>query len=91
MERKAGGVVNGRGGSRVLVRARESKGAHMGGCGSGGNRTSATVREQRMNLTEAIIAIADADDDQDYRVAWCRFWMTLRRMGFKRSTQKQEA
>ena len=57
----------------------------MGGLGSGKHRSTPIDKGL---LTEAIIAIADAEEDYHYRIAWCRFWITLRRMGFKRGPPK---
>jgi hypothetical protein len=61
----------------------------MGGPGSGGDRTSVSARTNRRDLQEAILAIADANTDLDYRCAWLCFWRTLRTMGFRKTTQKR--
>jgi hypothetical protein len=56
----------------------------MGGHGSG-HRISTL---DKGTLLESIIAIADADTDADYRLAWWRFWKVLYRLGFNRQCKK---
>ena len=38
----------------------------------------------REAIIEAVIALADADseDDREFHAAWCRLWITLKRCGW---------
>jgi hypothetical protein len=48
-------------------------------------------QSKRGPLLEAMIAVVDADEDQDYRFSWKRFWQVLRRQGWKPPTKETGA
>ena len=55
---------------------------------SGGLKEGRTYVSRRAILLEAMIAVVDADaeDDRAYHAAWSRFWITMRRVLAKQTS-----